>query len=60
MTEQTETIESVKAELQAVKRALWEWANSKTYTEGCANWRRLTALLGYDVATDEKIERTEK
>ena len=42
-------------ELQALKKALWVWANSKTYADGCRNWRGLTELIGFDPATDKPV-----
>lgn len=40
-------------ELKALKLALWRWANSKTYVEGCKRWRELSELIGVDIAQDE-------
>lgn len=44
-------------ELHAIKVALWNWANSKTYDEGCRNWRRVCELVGFDVAANERVEK---
>lgn len=44
-------------ELKALKAALWNWSNSKTYEEGCRNWRKLCELIGFDPATNQSIPR---
>lgn len=43
--------------LKAIKVRFWRWANSPTYALGCANWRALCEVIGYDVATDLPVER---
>ena len=48
---------SPEEELKALKLALWNWANSKTYEEGCRNWRKLCELIGFDPAKNERVDK---
>ena len=48
---------SPEEELKALKLALWNWANSTTYEEGCRNWRKLCELIGFDPAKNERVPR---